>query len=555
METLTEASMRLVTTVLCILTLSISSFAGPPDANETISQLSLSAEQEMAKSIQELAQTREQIAAEKLPLGQELTSLEEKLVEVRRKYELATRLVDASNLEMTTIKAETKARRDELTYIGTLLDEYARSFESKVNVCELQQYGQAMETAKQALENTALSPREKFTHQTAFVNVSLRRLLDTVEGLRFSGTAVDPKGKVVEGQFAIIGPVALFHSKESGVAGLVIPQSGSAKPMIRPLDGGLQAGIVTLVDSGEGILPLDPSRGGALKALVQKTSLIRIFKKGGPIMWPLLVAATLSLMTVLERIFFLLNERRKRDPHAVEEFFAAVSRQDMESAIRISQKSKFFIVRTLGYALAHRESSLANALLFAQEKELKRFRRGIPVLDTVITLAPLLGLLGTVTGMMGSFSLIGGELSAPGAITGGIAEALIATAFGLSIAITSLIPFNVLNARMEEARHEIESAAKELELQVHPSAGAEASDGKPIAVGSAPEVHERGDDFAVQQEMERKEREARQKREALRKQMAELKSKIDEQVQEMQHLADEEQGLRGVLVQDLPTEE
>ena len=104
-------------------------------------------------------------------------------------------------------------------------------------------------------------------------------------------------------------------------------------------------------------------------------------------------------------------------------------------------------MRALGYALAHRSSRSPNALLYAQAQELKRFRRGIPILDTVITLAPLLGLLGTVTGMMGSFSLIGGELSAPGAITGGIAEALIATAFGLGIAITALLPFNFLNTQ------------------------------------------------------------------------------------------------------------
>ena len=109
-------------------------------------------------------------------------------------------------------------------------------------------------------------------------------------------------------------------------------------------------------------------------------------------------------------------------------------------------------MRTLGYALEHSEKSLANALLYAQAQELKRFRRGIPILDTVITLAPLLGLLGTVTGMMGSFSLIGGELSAPGAITGGIAEALIATAFGLGIAITALLPFNFLNTKLDEAQ-------------------------------------------------------------------------------------------------------
>jgi biopolymer transport protein ExbB/TolQ/predicted Zn-dependent protease len=209
--------------------------------------------------------------------------------------------------------------------------------------------------------------------------------------------------------------------------------------------------------------------GSGLMTLLDRTSLIFIFKKGGPVMWPLSLASILSLGTVIDRVIFLLNERRKRDPRAVEEFFAAVDEEDLEKAIQISEASKFYVVRTLGYALAHREKSLANALLYAQEKELKRFRRGIPVLDTVITLAPLLGLLGTVTGMMGSFSLIGGELSAPGAITGGIAEALIATAFGLGIAITSLIPFNILNARMDEARHEIESAAKELELRVQPA--------------------------------------------------------------------------------------
>jgi len=131
----------------------------------------------------------------------------------------------------------------------------------------------------------------------------------------------------------------------------------------------------------------------------------------------------------------------------------------------------------LGYALRHKEKSLANALLYAQEQETKRFRRGIPILDTVITLAPLLGLLGTVTGMMGSFSIIGGELSSPGAITGGIAEALIATAFGLGIAITSLIPFNYLNTKMEEARLEIESAATQLELLVNPAVTIVAVDG------------------------------------------------------------------------------
>lgn len=214
----------------------------------------------------------------------------------------------------------------------------------------------------------------------------------------------------------------------------------------------------------------------SIKAFFQKTSLAYIFKKGGPIMWPLLFASVLALGTVMDRIFFLIYERQNRDRKALTMFFEAVRQADLEKAIAVSEASKFYVVRTLGYALKNKEKSVTNAMLYAREQEMKRFRRGIPALDTIITLAPLLGLLGTVTGMMGSFSLIGGELSTPGAITGGIAEALIATAFGLGIAITSLIPFNFLNTKMEAADMELESAATQLELLMYPQSGAVVDD-------------------------------------------------------------------------------
>jgi len=355
-------------------------------------------------------------------------------------------------------------------------------------VSELQYCGQAIDGAKQAGENTALSAKEKFARQTDFVKLTLKRLFDAIGGLRFPGVGVDLQGAVASGTFAIIGPVALFRGDNGGATGLVVPQSGSTKPLIRPLEGALQAGIASLVADGDGMLPLDPSRGGALKALVQaKTSIVDIFKKGGPIMWPLLVAAILSLGTVLERVLFLAREKMRRDSKALDAFFKAVTDGDLDEGIRVGKASKFYVVRAMGYALAHREQSLASALLYAQAQELKRFRRGIPVLDTVITLAPLLGLLGTVTGMMGSFALIGGELSAPGAITGGIAEALIATAFGLGIAIISLIPFNFLNARLDDASHDIESASAQLEILIQPMV-LPAAVSRPYAASQTPAV-------------------------------------------------------------------
>lgn len=192
---------------------------------------------------------------------------------------------------------------------------------------------------------------------------------------------------------------------------------------------------------------------------------MELFFKGGVMMWPLLLTSIVALTVVIERLVFMISERQRRNPDAVADILAKVEHGQLQAAMASGKLAKDFVARTLVYALEHREHSFANALLLASNQELKRFSRGISTLDTIITMAPLLGLLGTVTGMISAFGILGkGQLDSPTVITGGIAEALIATAFGLFIAIMALIPFNYLNSRLEEARQEIENAATYLEL-------------------------------------------------------------------------------------------
>jgi biopolymer transport protein ExbB len=192
-----------------------------------------------------------------------------------------------------------------------------------------------------------------------------------------------------------------------------------------------------------------------------------LFVKGGPIMWPLLVTSIVALTVVIERFFFIVRERLRRDPRVVQEILERVEKGDFAGAIRTGEPSKDFVARTLTYALTHRDKSIADALLRAAGQQLKQYNRGLSILDTVITLAPLLGLLGTVTGMIHSFGLLGGqEIEAPQAIAGGIAEALIATACGLAVVILALLPFNYLNAQLEGARNDIQDAAVHLELHL-----------------------------------------------------------------------------------------
>jgi biopolymer transport protein ExbB len=193
--------------------------------------------------------------------------------------------------------------------------------------------------------------------------------------------------------------------------------------------------------------------------------MIQLFLKGGPVMWPLLITSITALSVVVERILFLLGESRRRDPKVLEKILTLVEAGKTEEAATAGGSSRDPVVQVLVSGLLSRGESYTNAILRRANTILKGYNRGLSTLDTIITLAPLLGLLGTVTGMIRAFGLIGNqEIGMPTAITGGIAEALIATAFGLGIAILALIPFNILNTRQEEVRHEIEDAASQLEI-------------------------------------------------------------------------------------------
>jgi biopolymer transport protein ExbB len=108
---------------------------------------------------------------------------------------------------------------------------------------------------------------------------------------------------------------------------------------------------------------------------------------------------------------------------------------------------------------------VTKALEVAAQKEVPVLKQRLTILDTIITLAPLLGLLGTVTGMIGSFGIMSQVgIGQPHAVTGGVAEALIATATGLLIAILTLVPYNYFSNRAEKEMEEIEYYASRLEL-------------------------------------------------------------------------------------------
>ena len=202
--------------------------------------------------------------------------------------------------------------------------------------------------------------------------------------------------------------------------------------------------------------------------------LIDNFRKGGPIMWPILIVSVIGITVVLERIFWWAGRWFRRDPKRIEKVFTAIEVGDVAEASRLSRDSRDPVLRMMWNGLNHQHASLQGALQVAAGIEIKRAGRFLVVMDTLVTLAPLLGLLGTITGLIRSFSFLGNEELAVQAVTGGIAEALIATACGLGIAIFALIPFNFFTSRVSNLEFELQTAATNLEVMLEATAKAKA---------------------------------------------------------------------------------
>ncbi len=194
--------------------------------------------------------------------------------------------------------------------------------------------------------------------------------------------------------------------------------------------------------------------------------LIDKFHKGGPIMWPILIVSIIALTVVIERIFWWGGRWFRRDPKRIDKVFTAIENSDTAEASRLARGSRDPVLRMIWNGLNHQHASLQGALQVAAGIEIKRAGRFLVVMDTLVTLAPLLGLLGTITGLIKSFSFLGNEELAVQAVTGGIAEALIATACGLGIAIFALIPFNFFTSRVSNLEFELQTAATNLEVML-----------------------------------------------------------------------------------------
>jgi len=184
-------------------------------------------------------------------------------------------------------------------------------------------------------------------------------------------------------------------------------------------------------------------------------------------MWPLLACSVVALAVVFERLLFWMVAYFRKDQKLINRIFTLTEEGDFDTAAQEGETSKCMVSRILTAGLAHRNYGLVQSLEAAAMFEIEKMKRSLSILDTIITLAPLLGILGTVAGIIVSFDLLGAAgLEDPKAVTGGIAQALITTATGLAIAIVALLPYNALTRKVEKVTRHIEQLVTCYEVTV-----------------------------------------------------------------------------------------
>ena len=199
------------------------------------------------------------------------------------------------------------------------------------------------------------------------------------------------------------------------------------------------------------------------------SAFIAIIIKGGIVMIPLLACSLISLALTIERFVFWAKLKTK---DVLDQILSLVEKGEFEQALKLGKNSSQPIARVLAAGIAHRNPAPAKAMEALAQAEIPVLKSRLGVLDTIVTLAPLLGLLGTVVGMIGSFDVMSeAGMGQPHAITGGVAEALIATATGLLIAILTLVSYNYFTAKVEREMDRMEHFSSSLELLLHERAG------------------------------------------------------------------------------------
>lgn len=417
---------------------------------ERVTQAILDTQNDIKRDTEELNKQRAEIALQRRPLAEKLKRLQSEVKKRRKEVERIRHLRLQGEKEQAALESEASAVKEECRYLLSLFTEYARSFETRVSAAESMPLAEKLKPIQTSLAGN--NSYEGFADAVGnLLELSATFNSNRVGGALFDGVALNKKGVECRGKFATFGPVAYFASTDKSTVGLAVTQFGALQPAIYGefSDAALNA-IKSIITGDEDSVPLDVTMGDAIKIAKSKTTLIEQVKKGGFVMFPLLAVAVTALILALWKSFELGMVHVKPDEQ-IDAVIESIKRDEIETAKLKAAKIKYPLRPLLEEAIKHRDAPRDHLEEIMHEHVLAFLpwlERNLGTLAVLGGIAPLLGLLGTVTGMIHTFHLVtifgSGDAKL---LSGGISEALVTTETGLAIAIPVLLIHSFLARR------------------------------------------------------------------------------------------------------------
>lgn len=421
------------------------------------------AKQEVANAQKELSDLRSRVADEKIPISKRLTQLESEVQEKRTEYDQVVRAAENREVGLSTLQDRVQANRDENIYLKNLMSSYIKQFSTRIDESELQIHEDTINAAEQILESTTAPDSEKFATQIKVLQASIQRVKDIVGGHKFSGRALGENDRAVDGNFVLVGPFAFFGDGGANV-GFSEGRPNAAFPLVKS-DGILPETVAAIADvtsDGEGLLPVDSTEGDAFKIGALQDGIVEHAMKGGSTNYIILLLALVALLVALFKLFEINSVKRPRSG-SLQQILDNLNAGKKQEALEIANSvdGPFGDLLVAGVEHHDEEKELLEEVLYerllAAQPKLERF---LAFIALTAGAAPLLGLLGTVTGMIKTFKLITvfgtGDAAS---LSSGISEALITTQFGLYVAIPALLAQALLTRMAKGKLGEMEQAS------------------------------------------------------------------------------------------------
>jgi len=436
---------------LAALLISVVALRGAESIDDALKRAALDYGQRLRLANEELIRTRERIAREKAPLLEAMRIAENRIVAAEAETTRLTTGQEQSADNYRKVYREADAFRKNEGYLNTVAHDSLSAFEEGLLPGERQFLPEGVA----ALHDGFNDPAKLAGGQKAIevADLLLARVQLSLGGYTAAGSSpIEGDNRLVDGTYAFVGPEAFFRSGQGGAAGTVRVREGTGRPVAFLLPGWKPAPADAFFQGRMGTIFADASAGKALRLKETKGTVWEHINKGGVISYAILCVGLLSFLLIVLKIRDL-SRMAVDGPETVQrclDTMAPGRSKETELAVRSLKANtrELFAagLRHIGKPKEQLEEYLYAVLL----RQRLHYERRLPLLAVIATAAPLMGLLGTVTGMVRTFALITvfGTGNA-GKLASGISEVLVCTELGLMVAIPTLVAHGFLSHRIQ----------------------------------------------------------------------------------------------------------